>query len=297
MVCFGSAWALVLMEALCGGVRAGGAAALQPLVAERPPFEYTLREGADGRISLLRVESSPVRWAGWEGWFEELSYPALTFHNGGINDAIRGDVPPEGVPATVSVGGEELYLFGVMFSGDCMLASYGLPPNRFGVVLDPRVLVCFGAGGRGPLWSVDFSEYMHAPHQVEDSSFTVQAVRWAEVRDGVLYVSHSHRTYSASSGGLNAYVTAIDLSNMDLLWRSRPLVCNSHNFVVLGNTIICGYGFTNEDDYVYLLDRETGEVYDYVIVDSAPEYLAALGSYLYVRCHNEDYVMEIRSSG
>lgn len=57
--------------------------------------------------------------------------------------------------------------------------------------------------------------------------------------------------------------------------------------------MICGYGFADEDDFLYLLDRETGEAYDSVSVDSAPEYLAVLGSYLYVRCYDTQYVFEM----
>lgn len=34
------------------------------------------------------------------------------------------------------------------------------------------------------------------------------------------------------------------------------------NFLVKGDVIFCGYGFTAEDDYLYQLDKNTGEVID-----------------------------------
>jgi len=76
----------------------------------------------------------------------------------------------------------------------------------------------------------------------------------------MLYVSTAHRTYSEMSGESNCYITAIDLSTLEVAWRSRSLVSNSQNFLLMDNVIVTGYGFTDEDDYVYLLDRHTGEI-------------------------------------
>jgi len=264
-----------------------------PVVLEEPPFEYTLAREPGERISLRVVDSSAADVLDLESWFSEISYPALTFHGGGVNDAIRGSSVPRPVPESITVDGQGLHLYQMMFSGDMMVASYGLPPNRFGVVLDPRVLVGFAPDGSGPAWVLDFSSYLYPPGEGPDSGALAQAVRWAEVRDGVLYVSNFHRTYATNTGGRNAYVTAIRLADMELLWRSRPLVCNSHNFLLTEGSIICGYGFTDESDFLYLLDRKTGEVYDSVAVQSAPEYLAAMGSYLYVRCYDAEYVFEM----
>ena len=277
----------VLLSCIVAGTGAG------PVVLEEPPFEYTLAAEPEERISLRVVDSSAAGVTDLEDWFAEISYPALTFHGGGINDAIRGSSVPRPVPESISVDGEGLCLYQLMYASDMAVASYGLPPNRFCVVLDPRVLVGLAPDGSGPAWVLDFSSYLYAPGDDPDGGALPQAVRWAEVHDGVLYVSNYHRTYATNTGGRNAYVTAIRLADMELLWRSRPLVCNSHNFLLTEGSIICGYGFTDESDFLYLLDRETGEVYDSVAVQSAPEYLAVLGSYLYVRCYDAEYVFEM----
>ena len=66
----------------------------------------------------------------------------------------------------------------------------------------------------------------------------------------VLYVSHAHSTYAKSSKGYNAYISAIDLKTGQLLWHSQPLVSNAYDFLVKGDAIIAGYGFTAENDYL-----------------------------------------------
>lgn len=58
------------------------------------------------------------------------------------------------------------------------------------------------------------------------------------------------------------FMFAYDLENEKLLWRSADQTYNSMNFLVKGDVIFCGYGFTAEDDYLYQLDKNTGEVID-----------------------------------
>jgi hypothetical protein len=74
-------------------------------------------------------------------------------------------------------------------------------------------------------------------------------------------------------GGQNAYITAIDPGSREILWRSRSLVSNSENFIIAGDTIVTGYGFSAESDYISLLNRLTGEVMEIYSVPSAPVYL------------------------
>ena len=300
-----AAWLFVAAQALSSGLsERRGALSLAPFRIATPPFEYTLVDSVEApeRVSLRITDNSWAAVGSYGDWFREHPYPALTFHGGGTNDAIRGEEIPSGVAGAIRVDGEILYLYQVIFDDGVLLATYGLPPNRFGVVLQPRVLACFSPGESTPLWSIDFSSYLYAPSAgVEGGLAAVggvrraraQAVRWADLEDGVLYVSHFHRTYAEESGGMNGFVTAIDPSSTELLWRSDPLVCNSENFLVVDGAIVCGYGFSYEDDYVYLIDRATGETCSRLAVDSAPDYLAALDGNVYVRCYNGTVVAEI----
>lgn len=161
----------------------------------------------------------------------------------------------------------------------------------------------FSSGTQLTIWTPDFDlllgqynfeNYTAAPNTVPgEENYVFQSVGYAQIRDETLYVSHSHHTYSKSSGGQNAYITAFDLTTGGMIWRSAPLVCNSGNFIVRDDGIICGYGFTDEDDFVYVLDRMTGTTQAKVKVKSGPELFSLQGDVLHVRTYNTDYQFRV----
>ncbi len=259
-----------------------------------PPFERTFSGETLEYISLEEVSMDLNDVIDYEYWFIDHYFPAQTFHNGGVNESIRGDYPPLGIDLIIDSGREDLYIHTLIYGTQTMLMLYGVPPNRFDVVLYPRVLVSRDYSTRELNWALDFTEFALGPDNIVDESVLFMALRWAEEVNGILYVSHAHRTYSESSGGINAFVTAIDLDDGSILWRSQPLVSNSQNFIIAGDTIITGYGFTDEPDYVYLLDRLTGEVYESYPVRTSPDYFALEGSRLYVRCYDADYIFDVQ---
>lgn len=116
----------------------------------------------------------------------------------------------------------------------------------------------------------------------------VQAVVWAQASEGVLFVSQSHRTYAASSGGHNAYVTALDIDSGAVLWRSPPLVSNARNFVLTPTRLLTGYGFTAEPDYLYILSRAQGVIEGRVAVPTGPDWLFLRADSLLVRTYDHD---------
>lgn len=137
---------------------------------------------------------------------------------------------------------------------------------------------------------LDFDAWTTSPATAAGAaSYVDQALTWAEVVDGVLFVSHAHRTYAESSGGQNAYVSAITLATGDVLWRSDPLVSNSRNFVLHDGWIITGYGFTAEDDFIYVLDTHDGTIAKKVKVKSGPDYFVIKDGELHVRTYDTDY--------
>jgi hypothetical protein len=259
-----------------------------------PPFEEAFSGEALEYIALDEASMQMNEVVDYESWFIDHYFPALTFHNGGVNESTRGDYPPLGIDLIIDSGRADLYLHTLIFSPQTMLMLYGEAPNRFDVVLRPSVLVSRDYYTKALNWALDFSEYGLGPDNLVDESAVFMALRWAEEINGILYVSHAHRTYSESSGGLNAYITAIDLDDGSILWRSRSLVSNSQNFIIAGETIITGYGFTDEPDYVYLLDRLTGEVCESYPVRTSPDYFALEGGKLYVRCYDADYVFNVQ---
>jgi hypothetical protein len=146
-------------------------------------------------------------------------------------------------------------------------------------------------------YAFDFAKYAWPPRYVKsDKEFVYEQVVWAREADGVLYVETAHSTYAYSSYGLNAYLNAISLKTKKLLWRSPALVANAANFVLAGNVIVSGYGFTKEPDYLYALDRRNGHVLARLLVPSAPERIAIHGRRLDVDTYDHHVVARLEGA-
>ena len=148
-----------------------------------------------------------------------------------------------------------------------------------------------------PVYGFDFASYVWPPRiRPGEREFVYEGVVWAHEASGVLYVENAHATYAASSYGRNGYITAIDLKTKRALWRSPALVANARTFLVTGRYLITGYGFTDEPDYLYLLDRKTGGVVDRLHLPSAPEQITWHGKLIHVRTYDHDVVVKLRGA-
>jgi len=141
---------------------------------------------------------------------------------------------------------------------------------------------------------LDFNNFtIPDEYVVSDGSFVRECVNYFQIVDDVAYVSIAHRTY-AESAPHNAYVMALDINDgYKVIWKSEPLICNAVNFAIVDGTLICGYGFTAEPDYIYLLNRYTGEKMDTIKVKTGPDYFYAIDNKLYVRTYDTNYVYSI----
>ena len=110
----------------------------------------------------------------------------------------------------------------------------------------------------------------------------------AYLKDGVFYGVSMRNGYAQPD---TCFLFAYDLEQERLLWRSADQTCNSMNFLVRGNVILCGYGFTEEADYLYQISLLTGEVLDRTPLRKMPDLLAEQDSRLYVHTYSYDYVM------
>jgi hypothetical protein len=145
-----------------------------------------------------------------------------------------------------------------------------------------------------PRYSFDFRKYAYAAVTAPgEREFLKQEIVSAVEAGGVLYVETAHSTYARSSGYRNAYITAIGVKSRKLLWRSPALVANGKTFQVLGSVLVSGYGFTDEPDYLFLLDRRTGKLVDRLALPSGPEYVLRKGGRLYVRTYDHDVVAKL----
>ena len=112
----------------------------------------------------------------------------------------------------------------------------------------------------------------------------------AFLKDGIFYGASVTNGYAQPD---TCFMFAYDLENDKLLWRSADQTCNSMNFIVKDNVIICGYGFTSEDDYLYQLDLHTGEVLSRLTLKKQPDLLVYQDNTLYVHTYSYNYTIEI----
>jgi hypothetical protein len=144
-------------------------------------------------------------------------------------------------------------------------------------------------------YAVDFRNYAWPPRIAPgEREFVYEQVVWAkEAADGVLYVETAHSTYARSSYGRNGYLNAIDLKTRKLLWRSPALVANARNFVLLDRVVVSGYGFTNEPDYLYAVDRRDGHVVARILLPTGPERIVRHGDTLTVDTYDHRLTVRV----
>ena len=111
----------------------------------------------------------------------------------------------------------------------------------------------------------------------------------AWLKDGIFYGASVTNGYA---GPDSCFMFSYDLEQDKLLWRSADQSYNSMNFVVKGDVILCGYGFTAEDDYLYQINRNTGEILDRLELKKMPDLLVEQDGKLYVHTYSYDYVID-----
>jgi hypothetical protein len=151
-----------------------------------------------------------------------------------------------------------------------------------------RYLVGADVPTRKLRYAFDFANFANPP-----GGGWFEEVTWAREADGVLYVENTHLTFASATKRRNAYVSAIDLDTRKPIWRSAALVANARTFVLVGDLIVSGYGFTAEPDFLYLLDRRTGRVLDRLAMPSAPEIIRLRGNRLRVRTYDRLVVAQV----
>ena len=110
------------------------------------------------------------------------------------------------------------------------------------------------------------------------------------LRDGIFYGASVTNGYAQPD---TCFMFAYDLEDNKLLWRSADQTYNSMNFIIKDNVIICGYGFTSEDDYLYQLDLHTGEILSSLKLKKQPDLLVYQDHMLYIHTYSYNYTIEI----
>jgi hypothetical protein len=240
-----------------------------PSFPEAPPSAPARSQGP----RLERVSSKPNEITDQDAWFTRNGLP-------------RPERDPGSLPEDIPRQFRDATLVRAFTGGDSLFLLYG---KDFG---DLRYLMAANPKTFAFKYGYDFQRWEHPPEEFGD--FTNQRVLWAVEEDGTLYVSHGHSTYAKDSRGRNAYLTAINPKTDEILWRSPSLVANANTFVVLGDLIVSGYGFTAEPDFLYLIDRKTGQVTGRHPVKTGPEQILLKDDQIFVRCYNTDEVFRVR---
>jgi hypothetical protein len=117
-------------------------------------------------------------------------------------------------------------------------------------------------------------------------------IGFAQLVGGTLIVQAGNNGSAKEAKGKNAYLAAYDGGNGSVVWSSEPLVASAAEAIVTGGSIITGYGFTAEPDFVFVLDLATGAVEQKIAVKKSPEAIRAKGDRVYVRTYDTDYVFK-----
>lgn len=112
----------------------------------------------------------------------------------------------------------------------------------------------------------------------------------AYIEEGIFYGASVANGY-ANPG--SCFMFAYDLKEDKLLWRSADQSYNTMNFIVKGDVIICGYGFTDVKDYLYQINKNTGEIIDKIELKKQPDLLVEQDGKIYVHTYSYNYVIEI----
>lgn len=277
---------LWVLSATAGAAALAQVQAPEAVLLMRPPFAQTLAKSSGKPTALRLVKSSERRHPYEEDsvWLNRHGLK-LPYLKSDLPNDNRGDIPPT-VPETL----DDLRLVHAIPDGRRLQLIYG--PDFSGGSL----LAAYQGSADSLLYQFDFSRYLQPPNVAKgEAEFVEERIQWAQAAGDLLLVSNFHRTYAKSSKGQNGYLNALEPKSGKLRWRSRPLVCNSANFVVAGDAVISGYGFTAEKDFLYVLDRRTGAIVQTVPVRSGPEWLILKDGKLFVRTYNTDYVFRLKA--
>ncbi|MBO6057514.1 MAG: hypothetical protein J6P64_04760 [Bacteroidales bacterium] len=106
--------------------------------------------------------------------------------------------------------------------------------------------------------------------------------------DGLFFLALGNENRLTEFGYMSYQIFCFDLQADRILWRTNYEVCRNQ-FDVLDKYLVSGFGGSDIDDYVYLIDRHTGVALDYVPTPTQPTYIEA------TRTQDTVYVVDYNS--
>ena len=99
----------------------------------------------------------------------------------------------------------------------------------------------------------------------------VQDVRWDADTHHLLF-NMACPSYARDINGKGSKLYCYDVAQRRMVWETPYLVSNDI-FILDRDFVYCGYGFTSEKDYVYMLDKHTGKQYSKLPIASKMHYM------------------------
>jgi hypothetical protein len=195
----------------------------------------------------------------------------LAFRMRGHSDgslALRGQRtwvgPPVPTWVPLTSGTLELFLLDPLDRG--YLALYRDPYDASSCKLSGHLncayeVARFDCSGK-TLYRLPLAKFLSRKEHLE-----VQDVR---LSNDVVYFNEACQTYSREAKGKCSSLVALDPVAKKVLWRTPPLTSNNR-FLVFERYIVTGYGFTAEDDFLFVVRKKDGKVMQKVSLPQAPE--------------------------
>ena len=260
------------------------------IVARRlsaPPTVASPRKATSpARTRLVLVSKKANEITDDAAWFTRTGVESLDLRFGAASPEDYGDLP-RGAKMTYEGLRLQRALNTVKTGTNRFLAIYGED------YASKRYLVCTDGLSGETIYALDFFNY-RSPGNSKAASVQQSIGFASEDNTGTLFVSNGISGYAKEARGKTAYVTALEPKTGKLLWRSGPLTQNASALVDAGDVLICGYGFTDEPDFLYVLDKRTGRKLQTLPLKSGPSVILRKGERVYVRCYDTDYVFAIK---
>ena len=121
----------------------------------------------------------------------------------------------------------------------------------------------------------------------------VQDVRWDADNHNLLF-NMACPSYADMINGKGSKLYSYNVENRRIVWETDYLVSNDV-FTLDHDFVFCSYGFTSEKKFLYMLDKQTGQVYSKLPLVYKAEYMELQENngreYLYVVDYNEQLLV------
>ena len=126
----------------------------------------------------------------------------------------------------------------------------------------------------------------------------VQDVRWDADNHNLLF-NMACPSYASGVNGKGSKLYSYNVENRRIVWETDYLVSNDI-FILDRNFVFCSYGFTSEKKFLFMLDKQTGQMYSKIPMVYKVEYMELQEKngreYLYVVDYNNNlYVYTVVS--